>query len=145
MFNPAGVGDAPGRGSVGFGSGSLVPEGGAGDGVFVFNWRDGVGKGTVAAGELLLAFRFEFEFSWALAFTFALRSSGVGATSLFAFPLELAFALTTWFVAAPPEIIPSSALPVGGGDGSTARLFGSVVRVGSDRFVFAVFDLPVNA
>lgn len=104
--------------ALGWGAG-LLPRGGIGGCSFVFTRLEGDGKGTFAVGGL---FVFWFEFSSAT-FEFALLltvTMGESVASAFALAFAFSFALVTWLAVVPPEGISSSALPVAGGEGSTA-------------------------
>jgi hypothetical protein len=70
----------------------------------------GSGKGVT----FRLAFALSFVFAFELALMFAGTISSVAAGETAALALTFAFALGTM---APPDGIPSSTLPVGGGDG----------------------------
>ena len=78
--------------------------------------RVGSGKGVTFRFALALPFAFAFVFSFVFALMFAgtISSAGVGETAVFA--LALTFAPGGM---APPDGIPSSPLPVGGGEGCT--------------------------
>ena len=112
---------------LGFDSGVGLP--GGGTCWFAFTCREGVGRGTSAVDRLLLA----FEFWLASVFVLALRfASGVNVSSAFtlAFAFTFTFELAAGLVAAPPDGIPTSPLPVAGGEGCTAWLFGSATSPG---------------
>lgn len=96
---------------------------------FVFTRVEGVGKETFG-GDGSAVFRLEF---LSAAFEFALLLSvtmGESVASALALALAFAFALVTGFAIVPPEGISCSVLPVAGGEGSTAWLFGSATSPG---------------
>lgn len=110
--------------ALGWGAG-LLPGGGIDGCSFVFTRLEGDGKGTFAVGGLFV-FWFEFSsatFEFELLLTVTMGENVASAFGLaFAFALAFAFsfALVTWFAVVSPEGISSSALPVAGGEGSTA-------------------------
>ena len=74
--------------------------------------RVGSGKGVTFRFALAFVFPFVFSFVFALMFAGTISSTGAGEIAAFALALTLAPGGI-----APPEGIPSSPLPVGGGEG----------------------------
>ena len=93
--------------------------------------------GSGSAG--FLRFELELEFSFELVFAVGLISAmGLGVKAALAFAFASTFAFAAGEVIVPPDGIPSSPFPVGGGAGWTAWLFGSALRpVSWLEFVFA--------
>ena len=105
-------GDSVGDG-LGFTVGDLVSAGG-GTELSGVTFLVGSGKGVTFLLTFAFAFAFEFSFVFALMFAGTISSTGVGEIAAFA--LALTFAPGGM---APPDGIPSSTLPVGGGEGCT--------------------------
>jgi len=104
-------GEAAGDG-VGLTVGDLVSAGG-GTEVSGVTFRVGSGKGVTFRFALAFAFSFVFTFVFALMFAGTISSVGIGETAAFALALTFPDGI------APPDGIPSSTLPVGGGEGWT--------------------------